>query len=241
MTVNADANEPGLDEMGSRRSGNAGGCGTPGSRLRSAISRLNQRVKPWITNRTVNAYALALTSPIILLLSGFPLRPLLVDSGPFCSLHPRSWSERWYGGSRAGPGGDAPGRRSGRLLTFSGPLVLIWSPVRSRGSSSFLLVGGQISWLSGALSRAHTDSRSRLRERTSELEFQKTLLEAQSNASLDGIMVASDERNLIFHNRRLLDLWNLPVRAFDSSLESAVIGDAAGTRRRPGPPRSDRL
>jgi len=114
----------------------------------------------------------------------------------------------------------------------------------------FILVGVQISWFSGALRKArqcaetdaetarrgerllaaareqlqvaHDQLEARVRERTAELHFQKSLLEAQSNASLDGIMAVAEDSSIIFCNRRLPSLWDLPPQVFSGSLAEAV-------------------
>jgi signal transduction histidine kinase len=62
----------------------------------------------------------------------------------------------------------------------------------------------------------------RVHQRTAELEFQKALLIAQSNASIDGILVASQDNTIVFHNQRLVELWRLPEMAFSTTLASAV-------------------
>jgi signal transduction histidine kinase len=100
----------------------------------------------------------------------------------------------------------------------------------------FLMVGGLISWLSGALHearrRAEADAEViraandllevRVRERTAELRFQTALLRAQSEASLDGILVATHEGAIIFRNRRLSEIWGLPDEAFAGTRDQAV-------------------
>jgi signal transduction histidine kinase len=74
-----------------------------------------------------------------------------------------------------------------------------------------------------ALQAAHDELEVRVAERTAELQFQTALLEAQSNASLDGILVASDDGRIIFHNRRLSQIWGLPQRAFAGTRDAAVM------------------
>jgi PAS domain S-box-containing protein len=62
-----------------------------------------------------------------------------------------------------------------------------------------------------ALQWAHDNLERRVRERTAELHFQKTLLEAQNHASADGILAASADGRVLFANRRLWDMWRLPA------------------------------
>jgi signal transduction histidine kinase len=73
-----------------------------------------------------------------------------------------------------------------------------------------------------ALQAAHDELEVRVRERTAELEFRRTLLEAQSDASLDGILVAAHDGHIIFRNRRLAELWGLPDTAFATTRDAAV-------------------
>ena len=63
------------------------------------------------------------------------------------------------------------------------------------------------------LRRARDELELRVRERTAELAYQKTLLESQSEASLDAILVVSDDRHVVYHNRRLVELWRMPEAA----------------------------
>jgi PAS domain S-box-containing protein len=42
------------------------------------------------------------------------------------------------------------------------------------------------------------------------LQMQKTLLEAQGEASIDGILVVSDEGKILSYNRRFVEMWNIP-------------------------------
>jgi PAS domain S-box-containing protein len=45
----------------------------------------------------------------------------------------------------------------------------------------------------------------------SELRFQKSLLESQTEASLDGVLAISSERRILSFNKRLIELWELPA------------------------------
>ena len=72
------------------------------------------------------------------------------------------------------------------------------------------------------LQAAHDQLEQRVRERTAELRFQTALLEAQSDASLDGILVSTHDGKLIFHNRRLCELWGLPGPVFTGARDKAV-------------------
>jgi two-component system cell cycle sensor histidine kinase/response regulator CckA len=43
-----------------------------------------------------------------------------------------------------------------------------------------------------------------------ELRFRKSLLESQTEASIDGILVVSTDRTILSYNKRFLELWNIP-------------------------------
>jgi PAS domain S-box-containing protein len=58
---------------------------------------------------------------------------------------------------------------------------------------------------------------------SSALEFEKSLLESQSEASLDGILVVSDEGRMLSFNRRFLELWNIPEDVVDSRSDDAAL------------------
>jgi PAS domain S-box-containing protein len=48
------------------------------------------------------------------------------------------------------------------------------------------------------------------REREQELAYQKALLEAQAETTVDGLLVTDPDRNVLFHNERFLELWDIP-------------------------------
>jgi PAS domain S-box-containing protein len=61
--------------------------------------------------------------------------------------------------------------------------------------------------------------------RNEELRFQKTLLESQSEASPDGILVVSDEREILSYNQRFVEMWGIPdeviaLRSSKATLEA---------------------
>jgi signal transduction histidine kinase len=122
----------------------------------------------------------------------------------------------------------SPGQPATGEISFGGRIYLLHLlPLNSITAQRFggMGIAQDITELVSAreeLRAAHARLEARVHERTAELEFQKTLLETQSNASLDGILVASRAGQVIFHNRRLLDLWNLPAGVFASSFDSAV-------------------
>jgi PAS domain S-box-containing protein len=55
------------------------------------------------------------------------------------------------------------------------------------------------------------------------LRFQKTLLEAQSEASIDGILIVSADGNIILHNRRFAEMWEIPQSELNSKSDETVL------------------
>jgi PAS domain S-box-containing protein len=114
-------------------------------------------------------------------------------------------------------------------VTFGGHVYLVQVvPLRGTAGRQFAGMGiaqdiTELATARSALQAAHDQLEVRVAERTAELQFQTALLEAQSNASLDGILVASDEGRIIFHNRQLAQLWGLPEPAFAGTRDAAVV------------------
>jgi PAS domain S-box-containing protein len=67
------------------------------------------------------------------------------------------------------------------------------------------------------------------------LQFQKTLLESQSEAAIDGILVVSMKGSMISFNRRFLEMWDIPrditVTRDDESALRSVVGAVADPAR----------
>ena len=200
--------------------------------------------------RPAFGFAVAMMSVIVALLLRLLYGHWIPNGSPFLFFAPAVMFSAWYGG-----------RGPGMLATILGAVLadyFLLEPVGDFVSSStdlirvgvFVLIGTQISWLSGALRRARNvaqeDARAarrserllaqarrelelandqleiRVRQRTAELEFRKGLLEAQSNASLDGILAVADDGSIAFSNRRLAQLWDLPQSSFGGTLFDAV-------------------
>jgi len=56
-----------------------------------------------------------------------------------------------------------------------------------------------------------------------ELQLQKTLLEAESEASIDGILVVSPDSRMTFFNRRFVELWEIPDDVVERRSDEAVL------------------
>ncbi|HEX7900077.1 MAG TPA: PAS domain-containing protein [Planctomycetota bacterium] len=65
------------------------------------------------------------------------------------------------------------------------------------------------------------------------LRFQKCLLEAQTEAAQDGILVVSGEGKVISHNRRLSKLWEIPADVVASASEQSILNFILGKLAHP--------
>jgi len=62
------------------------------------------------------------------------------------------------------------------------------------------------------------------RKRTEEsLRYQRVLLESQSEASIDGILVVSPEDMIVSHNRRFAEMWTIPREPLAARVDSTVL------------------
>jgi signal transduction histidine kinase len=207
--------------------------------------------------RRFKGYVIALIATAGLLSIRLALDTFLQASSPFLFFAPAVMISAWYGGRGPGLLATVAGAMAANYFLLGDANSFARTPDDLTKTAVFLIVGAQISWLSGALhaakGRAELDARAarrgeelyrklateltaartalqaahdelevRVRERTAELEFRRTLLEAQSDASLDGILVADDAGQIIFRNRRLADLWALPHAAFATTRDAAV-------------------
>ena len=205
----------------------------------------------------VRRYTVALIATAGLLAARVALDNLLQSSSPFLFFAPAVMISAWYGGRGPGLFATVAGALAANYFLLGDAASFSRTPEDLTKTAVFLVVGAQISWLSGALhaakgraerdahaarrgeelyrqlateltaaraalQAAHDDLEVRVQERTAELEFRRTLLEAQSDASLDGILVADHEGRIIFRNRRLADLWGLADAAFATTRDAAV-------------------
>src|SRR5205823_10199201 len=56
-----------------------------------------------------------------------------------------------------------------------------------------------------------------------ELRLQKTLLESQSEASIEGILVVSAEGKMLSFNRRFVEMWGIPEHVVASRSDEAAL------------------
>jgi signal transduction histidine kinase len=179
-------------------------------------------------------YCFALFATALALFLRLASNRWLGSTSPLLFFAPAVMLSAWYGGTGPGLLCTVAGAivADVLLLPRTGPFFYGQTEQLSR-VAVFVAVGIQISWLSGALyaakqraeqardelQQAHDELERQVQERTAELNFRKTLLESQSDASLDGILVLSKEGQVIFHNRRFRDLWQLP--------DGEIYGDLA--------------
>ncbi|MDR3457690.1 MAG: PAS domain S-box protein [Verrucomicrobiae bacterium] len=66
-----------------------------------------------------------------------------------------------------------------------------------------------------------------------ELLWKTTLLEAQLDSSIDGILVVDADGNQLLQNRRMAELWNLPQEIVDARAEAAQQAFGMGQTKNP--------
>lgn len=64
---------------------------------------------------------------------------------------------------------------------------------------------------------------SEIMEMQGELLFKTTILEAQLESTLDGIMVVDMDMNLILYNKRFLEMWNIPMELLENNDTKKII------------------
>jgi PAS domain S-box-containing protein len=68
----------------------------------------------------------------------------------------------------------------------------------------------------------------------STLRFQKILLEAQSEASIDGILVVTPTREISFHNQRFAEMWGIPNELLAAKSDEKLLQSIVGKLVDPG-------
>ena len=71
------------------------------------------------------------------------------------------------------------------------------------------------------------------KKREWELAQQKALLEAQAEATIDGLLAVSEDRNVAFYNDRFLEIWDIPESAIEQNptgnpLDKVLLGHVTG-------------
>jgi PAS domain S-box-containing protein len=74
----------------------------------------------------------------------------------------------------------------------------------------------------------------RQRRAEDELRYQKSLLEAQSEASIDGILVVSTEGRILSSNRRFAEMWGIPADVLAAGSDDAALRHVRDRLAEPG-------
>src|SRR5262245_59921274 len=77
--------------------------------------------------------------------------------------------------------------------------------------------------IAGLVDRWRRRNRERGAERAQRRRFRESLLEAQSEASFDGILVVSPDGKMISFNRRFVEIWEIPQLVRDSRSDRAAL------------------
>ncbi|MEI6207448.1 MAG: PAS domain S-box protein [Desulfuromonadales bacterium] len=80
--------------------------------------------------------------------------------------------------------------------------------------------------------RKHAEEALRASERT--LRLKTALLEAQANATIDGILVINDDQKRVFYNRRITELFNVPSHILEDEDDTALLEYVVSLTRYPG-------
>ena len=179
---------------------------------------------PWLR------YSFALAVTLLALGLRVAVQSWTENVSPFLFFMPAVMLSAWFGG--LGPGLISTAAGAVAADYFLLPPYYTFAPSESSFMRVlvFVLVGTQISWLSGALHKANLDLEHRVRQRTAELDFQKTLLESQVQASKDGMLALSEDGEVIFSNGRFREVWGLtPAEAAapPDGLRSSIRGKTA--------------
>ncbi|SEH45788.1 PAS domain S-box-containing protein [Halopenitus malekzadehii] len=65
------------------------------------------------------------------------------------------------------------------------------------------------------------------REQQAELEFQRSLLHAQQDAILDGLIVVDENRRIVSYNDRFAELWDVPLDVLEDGDDTVVLDQVA--------------
>jgi PAS domain S-box-containing protein len=56
-----------------------------------------------------------------------------------------------------------------------------------------------------------------------QLQYQKTVLEAQAEASISGILLVDEDRNILFANSKFADLWDVPPELLETGTDEDAL------------------
>ncbi|MCY2993407.1 MAG: PAS domain S-box protein [Planctomycetota bacterium] len=56
-----------------------------------------------------------------------------------------------------------------------------------------------------------------------ELQFRNVILATQQEASIDGILVVDENARILSHNRRFIEMWNIPAKLVEDRIDEPVL------------------
>jgi len=218
--------------------------------LRRHLNRLPDLAFSFGVRRALPGYLLAILLVAVSLGVRLLLSPWMRAHANFFVFTPAVMLSAWYGGFGPGLLCTLVSTAVADYFLIEPVGQFTNSPDDLPTVTVFLFSGIVISWLSGALrtaryraeadaqaarrseqllavareqlQSAHDELEMRVHQRTAELAFQKTLLEAQSNASLDGILAVAEDGAIIYCNHRMEELWGIAEESFGSGLEALI-------------------
>lgn len=110
----------------------------------------------------------------------------------------------------------------------------VWNGVHFEKAGEVRLLGMTVTWVKVPHSRRGElviiGSDITGRERTEdELRSKTAFFEAQTQASIDGVLVVGEDGQILFHNRRFVEFFEIPPALFQTSCDDPVLNHVAGT------------
>jgi len=99
-----------------------------------------------------------------------------------------------------------------RIRTADGGEKWVWE--QGRG----VLDGGTVTALEGFI----TDITDR-KESHQELEYQSSLLEAQMETTIDGLLLVDEDRTVVSYNEQFLEMWEIPDELLETESDTALL------------------
>ncbi|MFA9517427.1 PAS domain S-box protein [Halopenitus sp. H-Gu1] len=124
-------------------------------------------------------------------------------------IHPDDRDHVWNSVQEAVESGD-PFRIEYRIRTADGEERWVWEEGRS------VIEDGDVVAIEGFI----TDITDR-KESEDALEYQSSLLEAQMETTIDGLLIVDEDRNVVSYNEQFVELWEIP----DELVETGTEGD----------------
>lgn len=162
--------------------------------------------------RNVPGWPMTFVSEGFETLTGYDRAAILSDEVVYGEdvIHPDDRDRVWKTVQRA-VDADEPFRVEYRIVTEEGRTKWVWE--RGRGTTD---------GASGILEGFITDVSDRHRYRE-DLQYQKSLLEAQQEATIDGLLTVDDDGRVLSHNRRFAEMWDIPEDVLDSGDDRRLV------------------